>query len=296
MLNRELPSEIYINILRELDPIDILNYIGVSKSFRDVFTKIIKILPPEKKSMILSESSKYNNTKLLQSLIDIGCTLQSEKLSESAASVGALNVIQWLYENRYSTKYMIEIIKWDKRYNYDNLKVISETAALHGHIIILKWLMSIKYTIEESVTISAIRGQQQEIIEWLYDNKLLNLSFNTYDHVVCSGNTKFFVWATQKGINIDMNVLHVCDLTSNICKWAIFKENLEMMKCLNTYVTKWDESTCALAAYYGKIIILDFLQDNNCPIDFNHCYISTNKRKYPDVITWLNKHSNTVTT
>lgn len=303
MFNDDYPIEIVITILSYLDGDDILNYIDVSKYVRCVLTQTVRQLTGAKKRAAMCSVSRYNNLKLFKYLIDLGCPIQSENLCKFAAEVGALNIIQWLYENRFSTQYTLEIVKWDIRFGFDNLKVISEIAALHGHVIILKWLISIKYRFKSDIAIFAVRGHQHNVIQWLFDNKLLDVSFHLYKEAVASRNTQFLIWTKDNSFTIreplvnwtffhGNNIFHkraYMGWTDNIYSEAIFKEDLEMIKCLNSYICKWNAETCLIACWYGKILVLEFLRSNQCPIDIKECYhLAYSGTPNCHIIDWLN--------
>lgn len=277
----DFPADILNDIFNYLEADDLLSFIDISKSFRQFAIEHIKALSIEKHDQLLYQAATYNNVKLLTFLVNLGLIVRSEKLCESSSLIGALNVIQWLYNNRHTKEIIAETIKWERCYGFDNLKVICDNAAFNGQIEVLKWAKLNNHLIVDDIPRYGIGGHQICVIDWLQTNNMLILPSKSLLYSIQSNNTEFIIWLKERDIKFEFDRYDY--------RHPIINENFEMLICLNSYVQSWGKDTCALAATYGKLSSLKFLRSNGCPWDINTCHNAFRARKY-EVLKWAVKN------
>lgn len=231
-----IPLEIHIDILKYLGPDDILDYIDVSKSIRSIFVNTVKSLSAKIKEEIMNHATKYNNPRLFEFLFSNGLPIVSENLCKLAAGVNALNMIQWLYNNRETKRYIYEKFKWNPKYGFDNLKVIYETAVTNVYLNILKWLDLINYDTDINITFVALRSRNIEMLTWLWNNNKLVINDFTYLHAVKTKNKEFLIWCHQM-----VPYIHIgADIYISMYLDAVLSSDLDMIQCLNDNFCNWN--------------------------------------------------------
>lgn len=251
---------------------------------------------------------QYNNTRLFHFLVNNEFPIISETLCKRASSISALNIIRWLYNNRDSKRYVIEKIKWDPKYGFDNLGTICNEALVNNNFVVLDWLDSINYWFNEAISINAIYAQNEPVVNWLYNRKKLLLNPEIYIRAIYQGNIWFLMWSKQIGIVIDLPI--------TVYNNPIEHNDFEMIKFINENLRKWNEYVCCHAASRGKLNLLKLLRlngcpwdnttclqcisppnhemlkwaiDNGCPIDFKECYKMAKNTKWPVGVAHLLK-------
>ena len=249
--------DIFKVILGYLDSSDLLNYIDVSKEVRVICIDTIKLLPILEKDDIMTKIVTYNNVNLLKLLINNNLHIKSELLCLSAASSGALNIIIWLYNNRSSRYPICELIKWNPKYGFNNLKVICRTSINNNDKNILAWLLSIGYIMDDNILSTIIWEDKREIINYLNKKRyLLSYGKSLYVHAVQSENIDFLTLIQEHLSN-----------KNELYKIAISQEQYKILKWINDNIGPYDETTAYLADRHSNLKVLICLKNNECPWD-----------------------------
>ena len=70
---------------------------------------------------------------------------------------------------------------------------------------------------------------------------------------------------------------------------AAFNENLEMLKYCVENGCEIHDGTCAIAAQFGNLALLEYLRSKNCPWDERVCK-DTHEHNHMDILTYAVKN------
>ena len=175
-------------------------------------------------------------------------------------------------------------------------KTITENAALHGHLDMLKWMeilddssIELDYTL---VFEKAAEGGHLDIIQWGQDMAADAFQKDkNMDDAAFGGQLELVKWFRTQGAALDSTTLYNAALTGSfplteyllqngcnsmslqICEVAAeFHDDTKLLELLRQYNVPWDESTCTAAAKNGNINSLKYIRAQGCPWDRETLY------------------------
>jgi hypothetical protein len=216
-------------------------------------------------SILIEESAKKGHLDIIKILVETGegkiCSI--DKFYSNAIYVGSIEIIQWGIENGY--KYCF----------YDILK----KSAKKGHLHIIKWLkkthlkniIGLDNKFRRNIGVIGLVSDKFNIFRWACKKEI----FSQTREEGCINFIKTF-----KEINYKFSVR----IINYICNDGS-KDDLEILKWALKNDLKWDNNTCELPSYLGRLDILKFLIENGCPWDYCICATAVDQNRL-DILQW----------
>ena len=179
-----------------------------------------------------------------------------QNLGMYAAKTGRMDVLTWVCKHGYHFK------------NYSD---IVYTAIEYGHLNVLEFIISVEFVISVNL-------------------KFKNLSAcMMYDCAINNGYLHILQWLYKQNILWDSRESH-----TNICKRIVEIGNgnvLEMLKWAHQIsgTLNCDEYTCASAAEYGELYVLQYLRANGCPWSESTCNTAA-EAGHLEVLQWAHEN------
>ena len=194
------------------------------------------------------------SVSLLRWAIDeCGMPTGSEEVAITAVSRGLFSVLQELWDR--------DLITW----NTD----MSEAAAKHGRLTMLKLARSKHFGWKSGTLRGAAEGGHLDIIEWAVKAgcKPSNEGLIMYMQAARKGHVEVIKWLREWVSTKNIWGQSYPDL----CGCAASRGQIAMLAFLRTpyqgKVYPWSAEACAAAAANGHLDTLKYLRDNNCPWD-----------------------------
>ncbi|EFA77707.1 hypothetical protein PPL_12316 [Heterostelium album PN500] len=162
---------------------------------------------------------------------------------DSAASVGRLDMIQWLLVNRsedFEKSEMLipaieaghlPVVEYILREHKELLdkedKVLVKTAAVNGHLDVLKLLYEEKFSVPDNIVDDAALSGNLKLIKWLQENKIGVASLRAIQSAVTIEDLQTLVWLYHNSsdvvhLNIPFIVkLAVANNHLSVVKWLL---------------------------------------------------------------------------
>lgn len=194
------------------------------------------------------------SVSLLRWAIDeCGMPTGSEQVAITAVSRGTYSVLQELWDR--------DLITW----NTD----MSEAAAKHGHLTMLKLAKSKHFYWKPGTLRGAAEGGHLEILTWAV-NKGCKPSLEAptmYRLAARNGHIAVIYWLREWVTTKD----GWAEGDGSLSREAASRGQIAVLIFLRTpykgKVSPWSAETCAAAAANGHLDTLKYLRDNNCPWD-----------------------------
>lgn len=192
---------------------------------------------------------------------------------------------------------------------YDNLVRNEKSLIKYGH-----FLKDIDhFTIHESTYYSAALGGHIHILKWLLENdstceqNILHINSHIYEYAMASGNIELLDWLKNNNCPIDQRNKYVSAIAAKkaniqLLQWAndngfYWNEftmaiatscgNLEIVKWLRSKGCWWNETACALSVIANDLSVLKWLRENNCPWNVTMCIHNAKFCGHSDILKWL---------
>lgn len=180
-----------------------------------------------------------------------------EDVCGTAARKGHTHVLKWVKDNTsHWSLYLtdnaasgghFETLLWlDKNASNDVIFGPStlSTAAEHGHLEIVKWLVTVKKIHIHKSCHFAASGGHIEVLQWLKEKGCC------WDHHIlrsaaCRGRNEVIRWGLENGLENSKN-------QNRICEAAITGRQLNTLKLLRELGFTWRKSWCLHLAYKGR--------------------------------------------
>jgi hypothetical protein len=133
----------------------------------------------------------------------------------------------------------------------------AETAARHGHLATLKWLVEIGVDYKHY---EAAHGGHIEVLRWLHEHKYLRPC--AYLSAARQGQLETLRWLRENGV--DWNSI-------NVCEEAVVGGHLEILRWARENGAGWDDKVFATAVYGGHLEILRWLRSQKAPWNQIEC-------------------------
>ena len=156
----------------------------------------------------------------------------NDTVAEAVLKIGDLETIKVLHKNYDLCK--------DKKY--------MTSAAIYGHLLVMKWLL---------------------------DNGC-DVAWNTFSCAAQNGNLENMKWLKDSGFGFGYNTFNS----------AAIKGNLETMKWLKDNGSQFDSYTFSRAAHNGNLENMKWLKDNDCQFGHDTYYYAI-RNGNPDNMKWL---------
>jgi hypothetical protein len=251
-------------------------------------------------------------------------------ISDEAALGGQLKILKWVSGLKIKVKCFcvagittfknaakkgnIKILKWLQKEFYCDVEGLSgyftravcDTAALFGHLDVLKWAKKNNYIFSVRTSLNAAHGGYLDILKFIEIE-----CGTTFGWVVCSGaalggHLEVLKWARQNGYPwgdktssnasesghfglLKWLAENKCHLSDDICLAAVKHGNLKVLKWARENGCLWDENTCSLAAENGHFELLKWARENNCPWDEMSCSAAA-KNGHFNILKWLREN------
>jgi len=164
----------------------------------------------------------------------------------------------------------------------NNLRVRAiELAAYHGHLQMLRcWKKETRLDVfvEKCICESAALGGHLDVLRWARENKC-SWSKLTCSKAAFGGHLEVLRWARENG----------CEWDERTCRCAALGGHLEVLKWARANGCPWNESTCRCAADGGHLEVLRWARENGCPWDEVTCYFAA-KRGHLEVLKWAREN------
>jgi hypothetical protein len=200
-------------------------------------------------------------------------------LSRLAVTHGNIPVMRWLFENhrRINISAKCVYIHWGDlcslaaehqqfemlKYLYDNgCKMYPQVciwAAENGDVEMFAWASSNGAIIAQAAVSATLKGDHVEIITWLYNSQ----------SVFLENKETIMNWCASDGAMRCIKFLHSkgYPLGPFVCAAAAIVGKLEMLQWLREHDCPWHWNTYGLAITHGHYILALWAYDNGCPID-----------------------------
>jgi hypothetical protein len=209
------------------------------------------LLPRRTKSFF---SQIGRSVSLLRWAIDeCGMPTGSEQVAITAVSCGRFSVLQELWDR--------DLITWNAN--------MSETAARHGRLTMLKLARNKRFAWKAGTLRGAAEGGRLDIIKWAVEAgcKPSTDGASMYRLACLNGHVEVVKWLREWVSTKDLWAERYLDL----CAVAASRGQIEVLAFLRTphkgKVSPWSAEACAMAAANGHLDTLKYLRDNNCPWD-----------------------------
>ena len=177
----------------------------------------------------------------------------SEEVAITAVSRGRFSVLQELWDR--------DLITWNAN--------MSEAAAKHGRLTMLKLARSKNFCWKPGTLRGAAEGGHLDILTWAVKVGCKpSLEAPTmYRLAARNGHSEVIKWLREW-----VSTKHIWGNTHpDLCLAAASRGQIEMLVFLRTphkgKVSPWSAEACAAAAANGHLDTLKYLRDNNCPWD-----------------------------
>ncbi len=191
--------------------------------------------------------------------------LNKDKICETAALGGHLEVLQWAREEdcpwnertcaNAALGGHLEVLKWTLKKGCPwDLLLACERAAGGGNLEMLKWLKEEGYPWDRETCANAAFGGHLEMLQWARKE---GCPWNewTCAKAALGGHLKVLKWAREND----------CPWSEWTCANAAFGGHLEMLQWARENGCPWNERTCARAALGGHLKVLKWARENDCP-------------------------------
>lgn len=194
------------------------------------------------------------SVSLLRWAIDeCGMPTGSEQVAITAAGHGTYSVLQELWDR--------DLITWNAK--------MSEAAAKHNHLNMLKFAKSKHFYWKPGTLRGAAEGGHLEILTWAVNNGCKpSLEAPTmYRLAARHGHIAVIYWLRERVSTKDGWV----DRDGSLCSEAASRGEIAVLMFLRTpykgKVIPWSAEACATAAANGHLDTLKYMRNNNCPWD-----------------------------
>jgi len=154
-------------------------------------------------------------------------------------------------------------------------------AAREGYLSLLKWCRNNNnYCGHEIVSENAAMGGHLHVLQWLYENKLCYMSIIP-SAAAKEGHLHVLKWAKDHGYT---------SFTPHVCERAAYGGHLEIIKWLWINNCRWTESVSFSAARNGHLDILKWEKDNGCITWNPGLYDSASCGGHLEIIKWLREN------
>ena len=199
-----------------------------------------------------------------------GNRLSLEKMTEQAILIGKMDILEWARGKSYEFKDMhfcaatfnghLPVLQWaeTKGLNWYSESVI-RAAAVGGHIKIIAWIQSTGRRMPMPIiaTIAATKGQLT-LLNWMKERDLVGEGKDLANHASVGGCTEVLDWV--------LNNNYECDLT-DIVAYGCQGNHKKVLIWARDHGYVFEEISCAFAAAFGSLCILQWLRENECPWD-----------------------------
>lgn len=202
-------------------------------------------------------AAEKGNLEMLQWIIQHEIIYRWTDIAHNAAKNGHLHILQWIPEVR----------RYFKAKDY-------RAIAFRGHLHILQWFGNF---IDSQILCGAAGGGHLHIIQWAIEQ---NIPRN--DPMICANAAKHGHLSTLQWL-----IAH--DFPFDIWSYACAAENghLDIIRWIHTNTAlAWDWRTCAYAAKYGHLAVLEYCQGPINKIAWKYA----EKNGHAHVIEWLYKN------
>lgn len=199
--------------------------------------------------------------------------LEVRVTAQEAARTGDLPVLQWLLEQLYEEELEdgaldpawsqavelgnIDVLEW-LRDRAPTPSLLCETAAEHGQLASLKWLLDDGEWLTDGVYLRAARRGHFDLLQWL----------------LC-----------------DIDVALPNGLT---CLSAARKGRLDVVRALRERQAPWGRGFCSKVHTSGQYHVLKWALDNGCTWEHSMCSVPDCPSLLPEGSTWCRSHGDFV--
>lgn len=154
-------------------------------------------------------------------------------------------------------------------------KLVTEKAALAGHLDTLKWALRNRFPYDDYICSYAARGGNLEMLKWLYQKGYPHSEYNICECASFYGHINILEWAKENKFPI-----HAC------LSWASFNGNTEVLEWTRVNGCQFTPDNARTAAAKGHLCVLKWAHKNGSPIPKEEC-LELTRINYPDVYDWL---------
>ena len=207
-----------------------------------------------KEPVLTTYASLVSSPALIDWAVENGCPPRGKLWLEEAASIGHLDVLQWLYEKYESL--------------WDDLSDAAENAALNGHVHVLEWIHNKNKDLSQIYTYAALGGHIN-VLEWAQNHSILIGEAGDIHDKSCvtnaaaeGGHRVVLEWLRNNGFKWD----------SFTCTGAATGGHLEILQWLRAEGCDWTSAVYSSAAKKGYIEIVKWAHANGLmPFDCDIC-------------------------
>ena len=207
----------------------------------------------------------FNTNNLIKQLKIIIDTPSNNELCYYYSSIGNLELLKYIYENRDRYKWLVE-------------KTCS-SAAENGHLECLKYAHENGCMWDEYTCSSAAKNGHLDCLKYAHENGCPwhestccnangHLDCLKYAHENgCPWNKWTCCYSAMYGHLECLKYAHEngCEWNHLICSYAATNGHLECLKYAHENDCPWIEDTCQYAAEYGQLECLKYAYENGCP-------------------------------
>jgi hypothetical protein len=211
-----------------------------------------------------------------------------------ASAHGHIDVLEWLFSNncQYTIKdshhwsrnglvmaaknNRIGVLGWYRSKNCEWHSFVAQTAAKHGHVESLKYLVENGCPVNAFVACAAAHAvpdirdrtkdklwnaKRMEMLKFLKEHGAVRFMATTCASAAQSGDLELLKWLRLQG----------CQWNTRVCTDAASHGHLKLLKWARENGCPWDNKVYDAAARNGHIQIIQWALDNGCPRSDNAC-------------------------